>query len=837
MEKLLIIDGNSLANRAFYAMPFMTNHKGEPTGAIYGFTNILINLISGKNLTNIVVAFDHARKTFRNKIFADYKGTRKPTPPELIEQMVKIKELLNTMGIKTIELEDIEADDIIGTIAKKHLAENILLSGDRDLWQLIDSKTSVWFTKRGVTDLEILDENSLRENYNILPYQIVELKSLMGDSSDNIPGVKGIGEKTAKTLIEAYQTIDGVYNNIEEIKGANKQKLIDGKDSAYMSHQLATIKTDCHIDLSLKETKINFPFKKEVYDKFEEYDFASFTKKKELFDFNIEEPKVSKEKVQIKNTQELKSKLETISPKELVIDFTDGLYLEFSYCIFKFQEQLTLFNATETENVAEVLDVVKKYIQDKNITKITNSYKELLYKLKDYNITDIPNCFDVSIAEYLTSFSEVVKKPCAQTYLLEKYYDLKQKLKDYDMVNLYNNIDFPLAKVLFDMEVSGFKIDAKELDELLSYYTKIQDKLKSEIIELAGEDFNINSPKQLSTILFDKLGLVSYNKKNKSTGVEVLTYMLNQHPIIEKIINYRRYQKLVSTYLEPYHNLLDGNQNIIHTVFNQTGTNTGRLSSSEPNLQNIPIRNEEGKILRKLFISRFKGGNLVSADYSQVELRLVANMSKDENMCQDFLSGKDIHTATASQIFEVPISDVTPEMRRTAKAVNFGIIYGISDYGLAENIQTSPKEAGIYIAKYFNKYHGVKTYLDNLVIEANKKGYAETYFKRRRVINELKASNYNIRQFGERVAKNMPLQGTASDVIKIAMINLHNWLKNNNMQSKLILQIHDELIVDTTPEETEIVKNKMKEIMESVVNFEVPLIADVNAGKNLLECK
>ena len=831
MNKLLIVDGNSLANRAFYALPFLSNHEGNPSGAVFGFANILIKLIQQENPSYILVAFDHARKTFRNNIYSEYKMQRKATPPELISQFPVIKEMLKTMNIKTFELGGIEADDIIGTVTKLYKGEKIILSGDRDLLQLIDDETFVWLTKKGVTELDKVDEKRLLELFNLKPYQIIDLKGLMGDSSDNIPGVRGIGEKTALTLLEKYKNVDEIYNNIENISGKLKEKLLSDKEMAYISKQLATIKRDCEIDFNIEDCRYEFPFNEKTYQFFKQWDFSSLLKNQSLFS-NEKIIKISEKIEKIQLTNEILKDILQANNKIFCYDLKKLQFL-FNDKIYYLNANFDMFNPNLT--VEEVCQDLKTIFENKNILKITMSAKEDKHKLAKLGIK-LENYFDLTVARYvLEAGNKIDFEIPIQEY--ENYMkDYQKKIEENGLEFVYKEIEKPLIDILFDMEELGFKINEDKLDVISKEFKEKIDKLTKDIYFEAGEEFNINSPKQVAHILFEKLGIQAYNNKKQSTSADVLDE-LRYIPIVDNILLYRKYFKLINTYIEVYKNICLTNGSIIHTTFNQTLTSTGRLSSSEPNLQNIPTRDDEGKNLRKIFISKFENGEIISADYSQIELRLLADMSGEVGLIEAYKKGVDIHKITASQIFGVDIDKVTQNQRRDAKAINFGIIYGISDYGLSQNIKSSRKMAKDYIDSYFSRYPKVKEFMDNNVRFAKEHGFAKTKFGRIRKIPEISSSKYNLRSFGERVAMNMPLQGTASDIIKLAMIKVYKALKDENLKSQLILQIHDELIIDTFPGEEDKVLKLVKENMENVVKLQVPLIASVSIGNNLYECK
>lgn len=830
MDKLLLIDGNSIANRAFYALPFLSNHEGKPAGAVFGFANIIIKILQEEKPTHVVVAFDHARKTFRNDIYSEYKMQRKATPEELISQFPVIKTMLQTMGIMCIEKEGIEADDIIGTVSKLFQGEKYILSGDRDLFQLIDNNTTVWFTKRGVSEIDKVDASRLLEIFGLNPLQIPDLKGLMGDSSDNIPGVKGIGEKTALSLLEKYKHIEGVYDNIDSISGKLKEKLETDKEMAFTSKKLATIERSCEIEFDQEKAQFNMPFSNGVYEFFKEWDFSSLLKK-DIFSY-IKEDNLQAKPVYEKLTKEI---IEKINKNVKALFCYDLKNCEFFHDgkIYKLESNYSLF-----DNELSFDDVVvgfKTIFENPSILKISKTIKDDMHILSKKGIK-LQNYFDLVLADYVVNAG--LNRENA--YKLNEYErsmnDLKSSIKKNDLQGIYNDIELPLIQVLFDMEEKGFKINEEKLDEIASEFKEKIQKIQKQIYIDAGEEFNINSPKQVAHILFEKLGIKSYNNKKQSTNAHILEE-LSYIPVVENILLYRKYSKLISTYIDVYKNLCQTKGDVIHTTFNQSLTSTGRLSSSEPNLQNIPTRREEGRALRKIFVSKFEGGQVVSADYNQIELRLLAHMSNEEKLIEAYKKGEDIHSLTASQIFEIPLSEVSAEQRRDAKAVNFGIIYGISDYGLSQNIKSTRNKAKQYIDSYFIRYPNVKVFMDMNIEYARQNGYIKTMFGRVRNIPEISSSKYLTRTFGERVAMNMPLQGTASDIIKIAMLKVWKSLKENNLKSQLILQIHDELIIDVYPGETEKIVELLKQEMENVVSLNFPLLVSVGQGESLFDCK
>lgn len=842
MEKFVVVDGNSLINRAFYGLPMLKSLSGEPCNAVYGFVNILLNLVLKEKPKYLVCVFDAGKHTFRHNMYAEYKGKRDHMPEDLASQLPVLKKLLSAMNIKTIEIPEIEADDIVGSISRRFDAEFILLSGDKDLLQLINKNTSVWLTQKGVSQVNKMDEEALMAQFELKPYQIIELKSIMGDSSDNIPGVPGIGQKGAMDLLKQFESLDNIYANLDKVPPRYLSKLEAGKDMAYLSHQLATIKLDVEIPFEIDECEIKLPFNDQVYLMMKDLDFKSMFTRKELF---VSAPKEEKPVVAIAENVPIKEIETQADFDEMFSCLGDSFALatdnfavllatdKTEYCIYKTSD---VFNAN-LQKIKQLLVGEKQ--------KICFDTKELMHQFAEIDC-EINNYFDVSVAIYIANeldaevkFEDALKLNnivCEnKAYPLFKLKEIYiNKLIKNGQLKLYSNMELPLVKVLFEMEQNGIKIDAQAIKDLSVTYHQELDALTDEIYALAGQAFNINSPKQLQSILFETLA-IEYKGK-KGTSIEVLNDIKDKHPIVEKLIRYRKVSKLISTYLDGMLAFVaaDGK---IHTTYMQRTTSTGRLSSREPNLQNLPIRDDEGRNLRKMFASSFENGTIISADYNQIELRLIANFSGDENMIADYLSGKDIHTATASKIFGVAESEVTSNMRRVAKSVNFGIIYGISAYGLSQNIGTTPKEAGAFINKYLEIYPKVKVYGDEQIALARQNGYVSTIMGRVRHIPDINSTNHTMRGFAERTAKNMPLQGSASDIIKIAMVNVYKRFKAENIKSKLIIQIHDELVVDCHPDESEIVKQILKEEMEGVVSLRVPLIANVSEGKTLYDAK
>ena len=834
MHKLLIIDGNSLIYRAYYALPFLSNSSGQYTGGVYGFLNMFLKVLEEYKPTHVVIAFDHSHITFRNQIFKDYKGTRKPMPNELRTQLPILKEILASMNITCIEQDGIEADDIIGTIAKCNNCETVILSGDRDVLQLIDKTTSVWLTKKGISEIVKMDEETLLAEQSIIPAQIIEMKALMGDTSDNIPGVSGIGEKTAKALVTTFGDIESLYANIDSgfIKKNIRDKLIEYKETAYMSKALATIKTDCSLDYSFESLTYSLPFNADCVALLKKYEINSILKKKGFFvgvDNIAKKNLIQRKIVEVETQQELE--------RILGGEYTQiGFYFDENEKIcFSIDEVTTYTIKTEislfsillgTENA---LKKMKPVLEDKKISKIVCDIKKLMHILPRYGIEIQGEVTDLKLATYLIGTNLYSSDETAEYF--EKQREFLKALEDNSLMRLYDEIEKPLINVLYEMEQTGFVIDANEVFRLSAIYDKELESLTHKIYELAGEEFNINSPRTVSQILFDKLSLTPPDNKKSSTNFEVLSHLEDEHEIVPYIIRYRRIQKLKTTYLDAFKTIISQKGNVVHTIFNQMHTATGRLSSSEPNLQNIPVRNDEGKALRKMFISRFDGGEIISADYNQIELRLLAHFSEDEKLIEGFNVNKDIHKLTASQIFGIREEDVTPKQRRDAKAVNFGIIYGISEFGLSNNVGISRRSAKDYIDKYFEQYPKVKEYMNKNVEKARRYGHATTLFRRIRKIPEINSNIYQKRMFGERVAMNMPLQGSASDIIKLAMVKVQRKFKEANLKSKLVLQIHDELIVDAHPSEINKVKEILKICMQNVVTLKVPLMVEINSGK------
>lgn len=846
--KIILIDSNSLINRAFHALPPLQLANGIYTNAIYGYISMLQKLISEEKPTHICAVFDCRAKTFRHLRYDGYKATRKPMAQELADQIPVLKELLTAMGIKILFQEGVEADDIIGTLAKRFDKNTLIVSGDKDCLQLVDDSTTVYLTKRGVSDVKKYTLEVLLADEGFTPDQIIDYKGLAGDSSDNIPGAAGVGAKTARDLLTRFNNIDGVYENIQKIKGKLKEKLAENKEIVYLSRELATICTEVDIDCSLDKMKFDYPLSSDAYNIMRRLEF---NKLMERFKFDIKEDNVSgresaAEKVILDTDIALKSAVESIAPGADTaiiwgekISFSDGIKdYELNLSADLFGQGLSDDDAVKYMAPLFGSDNKNVFFDAKQIMSILSQYGMEIkppyddLSLKAYLLTPGRNVKDTS--QLLAMYNYSNKNETAEMLLLNA--DLEEKLFQMNLKNLYDNLELPLVKCLFDMEKVGFKIDTSVLDELDKQYSVEIEKLIKQIYFIAGEEFNINSNKQLGYILFDKLNL-PHSKKNK-TGFSVNAEVLEEleHPIAVVLLRYRQLTKLKSTYIDGMRNLINKTTGRVHTCFKQSLTTTGRLSSTEPNLQNIPVRRAEGREIRRMFVPG-DGCVLVSADYSQIELRLLAHFSQDENLIKAFLSDEDIHSLTASKIFKVDLSEVDGAMRSSAKAVNFGIIYGISSFGLAKNASVSNSTAKKFISEYFATYPNVKEYMESNVREAKENGYLRTILGRVRYFPELTSSQYNIRAFGERAAMNMPLQGSASDIIKLAMLKVNETLKRENLNSKLILQVHDELILEVPYAEEDRVKNLLKSCMESVISLRVPLVANVASGRNWFEAK
>ena len=903
MEKLVVIDGNSILNRAFYGImssKMLQTADGTYTNAVYGFLAILFKILDDVKPEYLAVAFDVKHPTKRHEMYKEYKGTRKGMPDELAVQMPIIKNVLRAMNIKVIELPGYEADDILGTLAKhseKQGVDTILLTGDRDSFQLASNHITIRIprTKAGKTEVEDFDRNKILEVYGLEPEQLIEVKGLMGDTSDNIPGVPGVGEKTALNLIKEFANIDSIYEKLENgeavAKGKLKENLESNKDLAILSRELGRIDVNAPIEKELSTLKMQDWNKKEVYELFKELRFNKYIER-----FNLENSETVEEKDAtnlfeyevLNDDKKISEVLENIAKtNELVYSFETKEVTDNTLIIKKVIEYVNVYDQVENKIYSFKFnkDLVKDIFENDNVKKcgyrIKTDYillhqndikaSNMMYDVKiaayilnstsnAYSLEEIAKQYlDIDIVEYTqveekeeqTSLFDMMQEEKEEDFEKANYKNalytyvigaskpkLLEELQNINSLELFNDIEMPVATILAEMQIEGVYVDEKEIIKYGETLKKHIEELRIDIYKLADEEFNINSTKQLGVILFEKLKLTP-SKKTKSgysTDVDALEKLKGDHPIIEKILEYRQLAKLNSTYVEgmiPFINLKTGR---VHTFFHQTITATGRLSSTEPNLQNIPTRTELGKKLRKVFKAE-EGKIFLDADYSQVELRVLAHMSNDETMIDAFNSGADIHTISASQVFKVPVEEVSKQLRSKAKAVNFGIVYGISEFGLAEQIDIKRNEAKQYIEQYLETYHGIKEFMADVVESAKRKGYVETIFSRRRYIPELSSNNYMVRKFGDRAAMNTPIQGTAADIMKIAMIKVYNELKNRGLKSRIVLQIHDELLLEVPMEEKDEVAKLLKDCMENAVNLKVPLNVEVEEGKNWYQAK
>ena len=867
MKKLLILDSNSLMNRAFYALPPMTNSDGINTNAIYGFMNMLFKMKDEINPESIIATFDLKAPTFRHKEYAEYKAGRNKMPPELAEQFPIIKELLKFMGIKIFEIEGFEADDLIGTVSK--FAENndtevFVVTGDKDALQLASDTTKIVITKKGVSETAVYDRKTFIDEFEVTPNQFIDVKGLMGDKSDNIPGVPGVGEKTAFKLIKEYGSIEEVLKNIDNIPGKKlKENLENNVEQAIFSKKLATIMREVPIEITLDDIncsdKENVLEIKKILIKLEMKSILSKFK---------DETFSEESKVEVKSIDTIEDMKELFSKKKnrIYIDYTltdASIYskLELEYLILGEENTGFIINFKDisSKNKEEAIENLKILMEDENVKKVIHDGKNFVTFLNKNKIEIKGFDFDTAIAAYLIDSSKskyeildlvnhyVGENPSEEgrdlkvilsSYLPVIYEKLKERLHKENMDKLYYEVEHPLIYVLSSMESIGFNINEGMLDELKIKFKKEIEETQEAIYKLSEEEFNISSPKQLGKILFEKLDLpvMKKTKTGYSTNQEVLEKLMDKHEIIPKIMYYRQITKINSTYIEGLKNVIDEDGRI-HSNFNQTVTTTGRLSSTEPNLQNIPIRHELGREIRKVFIPMEETDILVSCDYSQIELRVLAHIADDENMIDAFEHHSDIHTKTASEVFNVPLDEVTSIMRSRAKAVNFGIVYGISAFSLAQDLKITKKEAEEYMAIYFERYPKIKSYLENIVKDAQDTGYVLTILNRRRFIPEIKSSNKIVKALGDRLAMNAPIQGSAADIIKLAMVNVYNKLNEKKLKSELILQVHDELILNVKKEEFEEVKKLVEVEMENAIKLKVALDVDVNFGSTWYEAK
>lgn len=869
-SKIVLIDGHSILNRAFYGLPDLTNAEGLHTNAIYGFLTIMFKLLEEEKPEYLTVAFDVHAPTFRHKMYAEYKGTRKPMADELRQQVPVIKEVLHAMGVKTIECAGLEADDLIGTLSNRCENEGMevtVISGDRDLLQLATEHVKIRIpkTKQGKTEIEDYYAKDVEERYQVTPKEFIDLKALMGDTADNIPGVPSIGEKTATKIITQYHSIEEAHEHVDELKPPRASKaLSEHWDLAVLSKELATINVKADFPYELSEAKLGNLYTEEAYIFFQKLEFknllsrfdvsAPANKVEDGFKIITSESEAEKVFVQAEEASTIGAvifkDLENVLPLFADQAGLGGIGLCFSkeesYCI-KVEKDIT--GEWLLKKLADVAEKAETY-----------AMFHLKESMEQVTIRNQANCFDISVAAYLLNplknnytWEDVARehlglmidekidqdmKACYESYVNYASVEvLRQKLRDTKMDTLFRDIEMPLVFTLFDMEQNGIRVEA---DALKQYGDQLAGKiaeLEKEIYEEAGETFNINSPKQLGVVLFENMKLPGGRKTKTgySTAADVLEKLAPEHPVVAKILEYRQYTKLKSTYADGLANYIQDDGRI-HGKFNQTITATGRISSTEPNLQNIPVRMELGRLIRKVFIPE-EGYRFVDADYSQIELRVLAHCSGDEHLIQAYKEQSDIHRITASQVFHIPFDEVTPQQRRNAKAVNFGIVYGISSFGLSQDLSITRKEAAKYIDDYFATYPGIKTFLDHAVTHAKEEGYVVTLFGRRRPVPELSSSNFMQRSFGERVAMNSPIQGAAADIIKIAMIRVNQRLKDQKMKSRLVLQVHDELLIEAYEPELDEVQNILKEEMEHAAELKVPLEIDMHTGDNWYEAK
>ena len=863
-DKFLVIDGSSLIHRAFFALPPLMTKQGLHTGAVYGLCNMLLKLLGDLQPAYMAVAFDKSRKTFRTELYADYKGQRKPTPSELSEQFPLAMKVLGTMGIPTLELDNYEADDIIGTFAV-HAPEDvevIIVTGDRDELQLVDTRTKVYYTKRGISDIQIFDEAEFAANYEgLVPKQLIELKGLMGDASDNIPGVPGVGPKTALKLIKEYGDVETVLENIDKVSGkALKAKLADNKESALLSKKLATICTEAPVDTDIAKYALA-PLREEARTLLQDLEFRNMYDRFasvlggaqhsfDLFGETVEQESAPTEHVTLPAQAEqlfaaLKACREAVPVAVTVSGQLPELY-------FSRAELLVEGKVYILDSFSSCWDKFDAWLADAGCKKLTVDSKELYKcclcrKVQAQGIVD-----DVALAAYLAdpghnsyALADLSKRYLASTLPTDcenialLAVQLREQLKEYEQLALYEELELPLAPVLAKMELSGITPDMELLAQLNEDMTARIAQLEKQAMEQAGEEFNLKSPKQLGIILFERLQLpvIKKTKTGYSTDAKVLEALEGKHPLIATILEHRKLAKLQSTYLDGLKPLVNAKTGRIHTHFQQTVTVTGRLSSTDPNLQNIPTRTEEGKQIRRIFVPGAGYDYLMSCDYSQVELRILACIAHDELLLDAFRHGQDIHARTAAEVFGVPLAEVTHEMRSRAKAVNFGIVYGISDFGLAKQLDVGRKEAAGYIESYFARYTGVKKYMEDIVAKAREQGYVSTLMGRRRYLPDIRHSNFNLRSFAERTAINTPIQGTAADIMKKAMIDVERALKQAGCKSRILLQVHDELVLEVTEDERERVAELVRATMQAAASLEIPLLADVNFGKNWAETK
>lgn len=875
-KKLVLIDGNSIAYRAFFALPLLHNDKGIHTNAIYGFTMMLMKILEEEKPTHLLVAFDAGKTTFRHETFEEYKGGRQKTPPELSEQFPLLRKLLDAYQVRSYELDNYEADDIIGTLcaeAEKEGFEVKVISGDRDLTQLASEHVTVDITKKGITDVESYTPQTIQEKYGLTPKQIIDLKGLMGDASDNIPGVPGVGEKTALKLLKEFGTVEKILESLEQVSGKKiKESLEQHRDVALMSKQLATILRDVPLDITLEDTKYEGYDLDKVTALFKELGFNSLLGK--IAPKEQEEETADLAAVQYDVVREITDVMLT-DEASVVVEVLEANYHKAPIVGFALANEKGNFFIPP--GVALSSSPFKQWLEDEHKKKSVFDAKRAIVALKWQGIEMKGIDFDLLIASYLLNPSQSTediasvaktkqytnvqsdesvygkgakqKVPDERTlaeHLVRKAIAIRAlkkefiaDLKENEQYSLFTELELPLTVILSEMEFIGVKVDVQRLNDMGEELHEQLKALEQEIYQLAGQEFNINSPKQLGVILFEKLQLPAMKKTKTgySTSADVLEKLAPHHEIVEKILHYRQLGKLQSTYVEGLLKVVHPDTNKVHTIFNQALTQTGRLSSTEPNLQNIPIRLEEGRKIRQAFIPSEPDWVIFAADYSQIELRVLAHIANDENLIEAFRNDLDIHTKTAMDIFHVSAEEVTPQMRRHAKAVNFGIVYGISDYGLSQNLNISRKEAAQFIERYFASFPGVKQYMDDIVQQAKQKGYVTTLLHRRRYLPDITSRNFNLRSFAERTAMNTPIQGSAADIIKKAMIDLADRLKKEQLQARILLQVHDELILEAPNAEIERLTKLVPEVMENAIELRVPLKVDYHYGPTWYDAK
>ncbi|ABO50127.1 DNA polymerase I [Desulforamulus reducens MI-1] len=879
LDTIIIIDGNSLIHRAFHAIPLLSNSKGVITNAVYGFTNMVLKVIKEQEPGLVAVAFDKGKTTFRNQEYAAYKGTRKATPDELRPQFILARDILGAMRIPFFELDGFEADDLIGTIACQAEATGLnvlILTGDRDALQLVSPKTKVMLTRKGITEIDLFDEGKVWDKYGVTPSQVVDLKGLQGDTSDNIPGVAGIGEKTASVLIKEYGSVEEILKNIDKLSPRHQKLLRGNEEIALLSKKLATIIRDVPMELDLSECSWHGPDNQKLLEIAKELEFKTlikqltsgqkFIKQSQDSGTSADLPPLETYQVGYLNVTDqdaLDELLIEVSRQGKVAIYLEGLRnqgIDTAYLAMEDHDIYRLAIQNKDSDSDPCLTVLKAICECESVKKYFHDAKQALWMLHHHSIELKALAADTMVSAYLLNptasnydindvalehlgmvlpaegETAMASRAEAIRRLAQKLFE---KLAERQEDRLLTQVELPLVRILSEMEIAGVAVDKQGLQDMSVELQTVTETLTTKIHELAGENFNINSPKQLGPILFEKLKLpvLKKTKTGYSTDAEVLEKLAEEHEIVALILEYRQMAKLKSTYTDGLAALVDPQTGRLHSTFHQTVTATGRLSSAEPNLQNIPIRLETGRKIRKVFIPRQRGNLILTADYSQIELRVLAHMSQDESFLDAFRQGQDIHTRTASEVFGVPMDQVTSEMRSRAKAVNFGIVYGISDFGLARDLKVSRKEAQGYIDHYFARCPGVRQYIDRVIKEAKETGYVNTLLNRRRYLPELFSKNFNIRNFGERAAMNTPIQGTAADIIKLAMVKISQQLKEQNLSSQMVLQVHDELIFDAPENEIESLIMLVRQSMENALQLDVPLVVDIKLGPNWYEAK